>query len=282
LCAWEETNPLPSPVEFRYTCGIVPLSSYIILFSGVALEITLAWRLAKERLWREYPLFALFLAFVIAQGGVGFAVLRYAPSAYPVWYSRTGVAHVLLRFGLVWEIFRHTFPKESPLRQMLSKKTLVELLAIITLATCMLSAVGMLWVIQTYGRSHSMFLAMERSFGFVQAALILAILATARYYHLSLGRNLWGIAVALGAFCSLSTAASAITDFARSTFFPLWYFLSPIGFVAMLAVWTWAMWGYAPNPAPDAGALIDPAGDFGRWSEDWGRAVSTVRKVSNP
>lgn len=260
----------------------MPLSSYLILFSGFALEITLVWRLAKERLWREYPLFALFLVFVIAQGSVGFAVLRYAPSAYPVWYSRTGVAHVLIRFALVWEVFRHTFPKESPLRHMLSKKALVELLAIITLATGMLSAVGMLWVIQTYGKSHSMFLAMERSFGFVQAVLILAILAIARYYHVSLGRNLWGIAVALGAFCSLSTAASAITDFARSTFFPLWYFLSPVAFVAMLAVWTWAMWDYAPNPAPDTDALIDPAQDFGRWSENWGRAVSTVRKVSNP
>jgi len=262
--------------------GIVPTSSYVIFISGVALEITLAWRLVKRGLWREYPLFALYVVFVIAQGGVGFAVLRYAPSAYTMWYLRAGIVHVSLRFLLVWEVFRHTFPEKSPLRRMLSRLAFVELLALVTFLTGILSAVGMLWVIQTYGKSHSMYLAMERSFGFVQAVLVLAILAIARYYHLSVGRNLWGIAVALGAFCSLATAASAITDFARPTFFPLWYFLSPISFVAMIAVWTWAMWDYAPNPEPASNRLLDPAAGFGQWSENWGRAVSTVRKVSNP
>lgn len=262
--------------------GIVPLSSYIVFWLGIAFEIVLVWRLTRRGLWREYPFFTSYLAYVIAQGVLGLAMLRYSPSAYPAWYSRVGLAHVLLRFLLVWEVFRHAFPGKSPFRRMLSKQAILQAIVLIAVLTGILSAAGILWVTQTYGKSHSMYLAMERSFGFVQAILILAILAIARYYHVRLGRNLWGISVALGMFCSLSTVASAITDFARSTFFPLWYFLSPLSFVAMLALWTWAMWDYAPNPAETGDMLIDPAADVGRWSENWGRAVSAVRNVSDP
>ena len=241
------------------------------------LEAALAYRLVRERLWRSYPLFSFYIAYVLGQTLIGFAILQRAPNAYPVWFWRSGITHICLRFLVIWEVFRHTFPKASPLRRMVSRQSTVGVLALLSVLT------GMLWAIETYGKSHSVYLAMERSFGLVQAVLILAILALARYYHLPVGRNIWGIAVAFGMYCSLSTAASALLDLMHSTFsFSLWYVLSPLSFVAMLAMWTWAVWIYAPNPIAAADALTDVTGDFGRWSEDWGRASSTVRKVMHP
>lgn len=254
----------------------MPHLSYIIFYLGVALELLLAWRLLAERLWQRYPLLALYIIYVVAQGLIGFAILQRAPGIYAAWFWSTGIVHICLRFLVVWEVFRHTFPKTSPLRQMVSGQSTAGAIALITVLT------GMLWAVQTYGKSHSVYLAMERSFGFVQAVLVLAVLTLARYYHLRVGRNIWGIAVAFGMYCSLSTAASALADLVHSSFFTFWYLLNPLSFVAMLGVWTWAVWIYAPNPLAAEGALIDPAADFGRWSEDWGRAVSTVRKVMNP
>jgi hypothetical protein len=254
----------------------VPVSSYVIFFSAVTLELALAWRLAKGKLWSKYPLFAFYVAYVITQGVLGFALLRYAPSVYPTWYWRSGIANILLRFLLIWEVFRHTFPQTSPLRRLVSRQAFVEVSALIIVLT------GMLWAVETYGKSHSVYLAMERSFGFVQAALILAVLSLARYYHVRVGRNLWGISIAFGMYCSIATVASAIVDLVRSTFFPLKYLLTPLSFVAMLAMWTWAMWDYAPNPPLADSTLMDPALESGQWSENWGRAVSTIRKVSNP
>lgn len=240
------------------------------------LEVTIFWRLAKGRLWRNYPLFSSYIAYVFAQSSVGFLALRYAPSFYPMSYWLTGIVNILLRFLLIWEVFNLTFPKNSPLRRIVSRQAAVELLALLTVST------ALLWAIQTYGRSHSVYLATERSFGFVQAILILAVLTLVRYYHLQLGRNLWGIAVGFGLYCSLSTVGSAALELAHWTLFPYWYLLSPLSFVAMLGIWTWAVWTHAPNPGWGAEGIIDPTGDLGAWTESWGRAVSTVRKVSNP
>jgi len=250
--------------------------SYYVFFLGVALEGILAYRLIKGALWRYYPFFAFYIAYVAAQSIIGIAILQSAPGAYPVWFWRIGVGNICLRFLVIWEVFRHTFPKASPLRRMVTRQFTIGVLALSTVLS------GMLWAIEIYGKSHSVYLAMERSFGFVQAVLVLTVLILARYYHLAVGRNIWGIAVAFGMYSSLSTAASALVDLAHSSFFPFWYFLSPLSVVAMLSLWTWALWIYAPNPIPNADTLIDATGDFDRWPEDWGRAISTVRKVMHP
>jgi len=226
-------------------------------------------------MFRHYPWFSFFVGYVVSQHIALFAVLHLAPSNYPAWYWESGALQVCLRFLVIWEVFRQTFPKTTPLHRMVSRQITPGTIALISVLT------AMLWAVQTYGKSHSVYLAMDRSFGFVQAVLVLGILTLARYYHLPIGRNIWGIAVAFGMYSSLSTAASAYVDLMHSSFFPYWYLLSPFSFVVMLGMWTWAVWIYAPNPIATPDALI-ATGDFGRWPEDWGRAVSTVRKVMHP
>jgi hypothetical protein len=251
-------------------------SSYCVFFLGVALEGLLTYRLVKGGLWRHYPFFSFYVAFVITQSLSGIAILHWAPAVYPAWYWRAGSVHICLRFLVIWEVFRHLFPQTSPLRRMVSRQATLGTLALISVST------GMLWAFQTFSTSHSVYLAMERSFGFVQALLILAVLTLARYYQLPVGRNIWGIAVAFGLYNSLSTATSALMDIKRVSFFPYFRFLSPFSFVAMLGMWTWALWTYAPNQIAAANEIIDPAGDVGRWADNWGRAVSTTRKVLHP
>lgn len=249
--------------------------SYVIIYFGAALEALLLWRLLRGGTWRVYPSFFVFVLYIVAQNAALFAIFQLAPNSYALWYWRTGIVHVCLRFLVIWEVFRHTFPKPSPLRRMVSRQFTVATLALITVLT------GMLWAVQAYGKFHSVYLAMERSFGFVQAVLILAILIVARYYHLRIGRNIWGIAVAFGMYSSLSTAVSAFIDLMHS-YFPYWQLLAPLSFVAMLGMWTWAVWVYAPNKTADGDEMLDPANDLRRWAEDWGRTVSTVRKVMHP
>jgi hypothetical protein len=254
----------------------VSLLPSLVLYSGAALEALLVWRLVKGGMFRHYPCFSVFVGYIIGQYVALVAVLRWAPTEYAAWYWNSGAVNVCLRFLLVWEVFRQTFPKTSPLHRMVSKQAALVTIALISVST------GMLWAVQNYSKSHSVYLAMDRSFGFVQAVLILAILTLARYYHLPVGRNIWGIAVAFGMYSSLSTAASALIDIMRTSFFPYWHLLSPFSFVAMLSMWIWAIWSYAPNQVVTANESIDPAGDVGRWADRWGRAVSTARKVLHP
>jgi hypothetical protein len=55
-----------------------------------------------------------------------------------------------------------------------------------------------------------------------------------------------------------------------------------LSLVAMVSMWTWAVWVYAPNPAMIVDESADHADAARQWSEDWGRTVSGIRKVMNP
>ena len=106
----------------------------------------------------------------------------------------------------------------------------------------------------------------------------------ARYYGVQLGRNLWGIAVAFGAYASVMTMNNAMVDLGH-WFVPYWRLLSPLSFVAMLGMWTWAVWVYAPNPAfaveQEAEQLSDQLSDMGQWTESWNQTVATARRVKH-
>jgi hypothetical protein len=124
--------------------------------------------------------------------------------------------------------------------------------------------------------------ALDRSFGFAQAVLILLVLTVARYYQVQLGRNVWGMAVAFGMYSSLSTANSAFVDVFHS-FFPYWALLGPLSLVVMLTMWTWAVWTFYPNPVMvPVGEVADNARDLRQWADNWGQTVTSVRKVMNP
>ena len=251
-------------------------ASYVVFVLGLVLEVSLIYRLLSGRLWRQYPYFFSYVAFFVAQTVALFVILEVAPRDYPTWYWRTGMLNLLLRFLVIGEVFRHAFPKDSPLRRVVSGRLATVILVVGTLLT------GMLWGIEAYGKSHSIYLALERSFGFAQALLILMVLIVARYYQVQLGRNSWGIAVAFGMYSSLDTANSAFVDIMHS-FFPYWQLLGPLSLVVMLGMWTWAVWAFYPNPVvAGVGEIADGAGSLREWADGWGQTVSTVRKVMNP
>lgn len=248
----------------------------MVEFTGVALQLFLLWRLSRGGMWRIYGGFSLFalwlllrsLTLYITQGLM-------SPGAYRTIYWETDFADMVLRFLLVWEVFRHTFPEGSGLHKIVSKGFTVAAFGLV------IFSVGTVWSYEAYSRFHSVYPVIERSFGFAQAVMILGLLLTARYYGVQLGRNLWGIAVAFGAWSSLSTANNAMIDL-RHSFLPYWQLLLPLSCVAMFAVWVWAVWVYAPNPALATPDLPDLSAHLNKWTEDWNQANSTVRRVIHP
>jgi hypothetical protein len=117
-------------------------------------------------------------------------------------------------------------------------------------------------------------LALDRSFGFAEALMILGTLIVARFYGVRCGRNIRGIALAFGAWASISTADNAMIDLANS-FVPIFYYLRPVSYAVMLVVWIWALWSYEPNPPIKESEGLE----LSRWTEDWNRTISTARKL---
>ena len=142
-------------------------------------------------------------------------------------------------------------------------------------AVLLMLAVSTFWSYQTYVRSHSAQLAMERSFSFTQAVMTLGLLLAARYYGIALGRQILIIAIAFGAWASIGTANNAVIDLERS-FLPYWQILRPLSFVALTGTWTWAVWMGVP-----AVRVADPARvtELSAWTESWNRTQSSLRRV---
>ena len=251
------------------------LSFYVLAFLGLALETLLVGRLLYNGLWRPYSYFFSYVVYVLASTLAMFATLAFFPGRYAVVYWTTESTSIVLRFLLIWEVCRHTFPHGSAFNRIVSKR-----FAVIALGLAIL-CIGSFWSYATYPKSYSIHAALDRSLGFGQAVMILGMLFAARYYGIQFGRNIWGIAIALGAYASICTANNALIDLAHS-FHPYWRVLSPLSFVGMLTVWTWAIWVEARNPVMVALPTADLDAEFDRWVDGWKRTTSTVRRVTNP
>ena len=245
-------------------------SSYLIVVIGLALEMLVVYRLLREMSWCRYPFFSCYVLYLVAQAIAVSCTLSFMPVLYAkvYWYGE-GI-NVLLRFFVIWEVFRHLFLKSSVLHEIVSRGFMFGVLGMVVF----LAAIS--WGAENYKTSQSVYFASERTLGFCEAFLILAILHLARYYNLHLGRNLWGVAVGLGLFSSFSIVNYALIDLVPS-FFRYWQLLTPLGFVSMLGVWTWAIWNYSPNQVVTDGALDHS--DVEQWSENWSRALSVIRRL---
>src|SRR6185437_15270176 len=131
----------------------------------------------------------------------------------------------------------------------------------------------------SYARFVHIYFAAERSLDFVQAFLVLGMLAAAHYYELRFGRNIWGIAVGFGAYVSISSAIFSVVDL-NGSLTPSMQVFSPLSFVAMLAMWTWALWTYAPNPELPIDETRAENAAISWWNA-WGRMLTTIKRTTH-
>jgi hypothetical protein len=251
--------------------------SFAICIMALSLELGAVLLLLRKSLWREYPFFSAYAVWLLAANSAIFAADVWSrspdvsPGLYPSVYWHIDSIDIVLRLLVIWEVFRQTFPRKSGLNRSFSKGLGIVALALLTFAC------ATLWGYQNYTSLRSIHLALDRSFGFVQAIMILGTLAMARYYGVRYGRNIRGIAIAFGGWASISTANSAMVDLTNS-FRPFGDYLRPLSFVLMLACWIWALWVYAPNPP-----IPESEGeDLARWAEEWNRTVSAARTMIRP
>ena len=248
-------------------------TAYLMFVSGLALELLVVYRLLREMSWYRYPFFFCYAVYLVTVTIAVFGILCFRPVLYAKVYWYGECANMFLRFLVIWEVFRHIFRRSSVLHGIVSKGFMFGVLGMIVVLA------GISWGAENYETSHSVWFASERTLGLCQASLILAILFLARYYNLHLGRNLWGVAVGFGLFSSFSIVNFALIDLVPS-FFPYWQLITPFGAVSMLGMWTWAIWNYSPNQVVTNGTFDHS--DIERWSENWSRTLSVIRRVIHP
>ena len=238
---------------------------YAIGFSGLVLEFLIIWRALSTSHWQRFPYFFAYILFAFVRAVALYVLMRSHHAAYATIYWQTNVISLLLFFLVPWEISRHTFTQSVTLRWIVG-------LALLLVLTSLSSAT---WLV---GQGLGNFYAdLERKLSFAQAACMATILLLARLYSISLGRNIWWLALGFGVYTSISVMNFSLLDLLPSVF-PYWQFVRPVTFNVMLAVWLWALWVPAPEPdwplVPEEGLI--------EWTRAWVRIRTVLRKVIFP
>lgn len=235
---------------------------YILPCSAVLVEVLVLWRVSKGRMWYRYPYVALYVGFDLIGNILLFPISRYKPDWFAAAFWGGQSVSMFLRFLVNWEFFRGIFGRPSVLRdigyKVLVAVELIGLPAILYLGWSQESSV------------HYVYLhvspVVEQYLSVVQALLLLTPAAVARYYGLTLGRNVRGLGLGFGLYVLVRAMNFASLQAFRG-FVPYWRFLAPASLIAMMVVWLWGFWDYAPSP--QLGALDEEQSH--QWKAEWRR-----------
>jgi len=256
--------------------GVVHALDDLIFASCVVLEVCLLARLSRGESRGRYGFLLLYVLYVLLVMDVLlFAVRHVLPAVYPISYWSFQLISILLRFCVVWEIYRQIFPGGA-LRKNVSPRWLVTLC--FWLGAACVGALSYLW---NYSNTLSFYPAFECSLSFVQATIVLGVLLLAAQRGVRLGRNTWGVAIGFGIYLSVNLLNFAILEMSPSLY-PFFRSFVPLSFVTLLAIWTWALWSYAPIPRPEAADAGADSETLEWWARRWTETSREARKVVNP
>jgi hypothetical protein len=243
---------------------------YINIVLSVLLETLLFWRALYCRMWRRYPFFYFYLVYTAVWSLVFSLPTFIKNSAYPKAYWLSYFVAGSMRYGIVAEMHRYLFPRDSPVR---GRANGVVLLALTLLAF-------VFWM-HGSGPGANVLVDSMRKIALSGAVWILVVLGLARYYGIRIGRNVLGMAVGLLIFIGSELVYLAAMDL-LPRFWTVWRYVHPIAFVFMLMVWTFGLWSYFPNPRT---SLLDKAlarKSLPAWQDRWTQVPDILRRVVKP
>ncbi len=230
-------------------------TDYLILFSGVTLEILIVARGYVARLYRTYPFFFGYIAYVLLMNLAQFILRKIGLPHYVVTYWVLEAGAIVCAFLVLWEIFRQTFSATHSLNR-IAKRFVLWLLFSESI------------LVLSFGtHSGPFFSQLERKVGLLQASWLALMLLLAGYYRVPLGRNVRGMAFGYGIYVAISISNFAAYELTES-FLPFWRYIHPLSYLAALVLWTWGLWFYSPNPPIHTTEIPAPVADEMRakWS----------------
>jgi hypothetical protein len=233
------------------------------------LQAALAVLMVRRGLHRQFPVFFAYTVFEAVEFAglfmigqrVGFVGL-YFPA-----YSLGTITDSALRFGLIYEIFRHLFRNYRALRHLAGVGARWSSIVLL------LGAVALAAASQTTATDRvlaGLFL-LSRSVSTLQCGLLLCLLLFSSYFRLSWRNPVFGIALGLGVFASVDLTASAF----RTQFMLLGRQF--VDFLAMgtyhVCVLLWMFYLLAPERSPQYTLESIPEHNLDTWNQELQRLL---------
>ena len=185
---------------------------YYLWVAPHILQAALAVLMVRRGLHRQFPVFFAYTVFEPVEFAGLFVIWQLGRSSpvYFVAFCLGTVVDSALRFGLIYEIFRHLFRNYPALKHLAGVvarwSSIVLLFGVVALAAANQT-------IATNRVLNGLFL-LRRSVSTLQCGLLLCLLLFSSYFRLSWRDPVFGIALGLGVFASVDlTAAAFLTQF---------------------------------------------------------------------
>jgi len=184
---------------------------------------------------RKHPLFVAYIAYELVQFPLAFYLISaksVSAEAYLSWSTFILAGSVLLRFGVIYELFRDLAKTYKSLARF-SRLAFRSLLAIF-----LLIAVGLV-AFSWPGNLHQMTLfktfVLDRAVNLLQLGLLLGLFGIAKFFGLSWRKHVFGITLGFAVYLSVQLMAAAIQ--AEWGYYKVFDYITMATFHASVLVW---------------------------------------------
>jgi hypothetical protein len=237
---------------------------WLIMGSGLLLELLLLGRGWQARLIRRYYFFYAYIGSVIffTVAMIAVKVNWTAPTVYQRWYWPLQLATLVTGYGILLEILNHVLAP-YPGAERFARFAGVGAFGAVFCFALLAPLVAPFW-------SPGTVIEFERDLRSVQAIFLCGLLGIIFFYGIGIGRNMKGMIMGYGLYIFTSLVSLAIRSYAGMPFNSIWMRVQPLSFDVCLITWLIALWSYCPNPIPDPKIHLE---------EDYGALVARTKSV---
>ncbi len=222
----------------------------VVWWSSIVLEVLLLLRAGQQKLASKFPLFYTYIGVVLLVDLFRFYVYEVQPGYYAPCYWATEFLTAVVSYGVVLEIYKRSLISHPGVARL--SQTVLYVVWILTLtyvAAGTLSAPHGSWI--------SASAELGRDLRYVQAVLLVLILALFGHYQIPAGRNLRGLTWGYGFFVGSSIIDVAIRSQRGNGLSVVIRELHPLLYLSTLVIWSVALWSQRPEPQSQVQAEID-------------------------
>jgi hypothetical protein len=219
----------------------IGMLSGMIWGAGVFLEILLLVRGFQKKLYRQLPIFYLYLLFVTVDDIVSMGVYRRASNYYFQVYWITQFLSLAIGSGIIFEIYKvalRSFPGAA-------KMTRYMLLTIF--GAIFATALTIPWSgVFTWIAAAT--ITVELNLRIVQALALVTLAFLFLWYAIPFGKTLKGISFGYGLFIGLSIVQFIMLRYSRERMQSVWSYAQPACYLLVVGIWVTALWSAEPLP----------------------------------
>jgi hypothetical protein len=224
--------------------------STTLWLTALVLESFLLLRAFQGNFLKRYPLFYLYLGYVLVCDGSLMLVYYLRPKLYAYAYWSGEFLSVVLGCGVVWEVYRVALSRYPGAARM--ARNVLPFFFIFATSRIVVKA----WNSPNWipGRTT---LETELLLRIVQTALLAGMVALIAYYAIPVGRDLKGIIYGFSVLVGTSVTHLSLRGHLGDRFQVIWQYTQSMSYILVLLVWCATLWSSATAPEPETPTRLE-------------------------